>query len=199
MAKTLKEFGHIDTKQLTMMIGHKFYFKNMYRHIRLVCRSCDTCIKNKSRIGCYKAPLSLLGPATRPFEIVSIDSIGGFKDRSSTKRYIHLLTDHFTRYAWIVTSKLQVGKDFINLISRVRKVGTIETSLSDRYPGINSNEFEQYLKRNDIKLVFTAADCAFSNGLNERANQTLVNRIRCKVYECKEKSWPSVAEQCVKE
>ncbi|VVC30482.1 Hypothetical protein CINCED_3A012389 [Cinara cedri] len=38
--------------------------------------------------------MSQLGPATKPFEIVSIDTIGGFDGRRSTKRYLHLLVDH---------------------------------------------------------------------------------------------------------
>lgn len=108
--------GHIGTKQLILTFGQKFYFKNMYKHIRLTCRSCETCIKNKSRIGCFKAPLSQLGPVEEPFEIVSIDTIGGFKGNKSTKKYLHLAVDHFTRFAYITTSKTQVAKDFINLI-----------------------------------------------------------------------------------
>lgn len=81
-----EKYGHVGTKQLTLMIGHKFYFKNMYKHMKLICRSCETCVKNKSRIGCFRAPLSQLGPAEKPFEIVSLDSIGGFKDGKSVKK-----------------------------------------------------------------------------------------------------------------
>lgn len=195
--KTHTEFGHIGIKQLTLMIGNKFYFKNMYKHMKLVCRSCVICAKNKSRIGCFRAPLSQLGPATKPLEIVSVDSIGGFKDGKSTKRYIHLLIDHFTRYAWIVSSRTQMARDFINLVNKVNKFGVMETLLADQYPGINSDDFKRYLKKSNITLIFTAVDCAFSNGLNERANQTIVNRIRCCFNQAKKVSWPLAAEQCI--
>ena len=161
----------------------------MYKHIKNICRSCETCIKNKSRIGCFKAPLSQLGPAKRPFEIMSLDTIGGFKANKSTKKYLHLIIDHFTRYAFISTSKTQVAKDFIKLMKKVEKEKEekIETLLADQYAGINSTEFKQYLKKQEITLIFTAVDCAFSNGLNERTNQTIVNRIRCKIYENRNK------------
>lgn len=191
--------GHIGTKQLTLMVGHKFYFKNMYKHIKIICRSCETCIKNKTRIGSFKAPLSQIGPAKRLFEIISLDSIGGFKGNKSKKKYIHLIIDHFTRYAYISTSTTQSTKDFIKLIQRVQKDGKIESVMTDQYPGINSTQFKQYLKTQDITLIFTAADCAFSNGLNERTNQTLVNRIRCKINENRNQPWPAVANECVKE
>lgn len=115
------------------------------------------------------------------------------------KKYLHLAVDHFTRFVYIITSKTQVAKDFINLIKKVEKNGSIELVLSDQYPGINSAQFKQYLNKQKIALVFTAVDCAFSNGLNERTNQTLVNRIPCKIYENGNKSWPKVAEECVKD
>ena len=57
--------------------------------------------------------------------------------------------------------------------------------LADQYPGINSGKFKQYLESKNITMIFTSVDCAFSNGFNERANQTLVNRNRCKIYENK--------------
>ncbi|CAB0028389.1 unnamed protein product, partial [Trichogramma brassicae] len=37
----------------------------------------------------------------------------------------------------------------------------------------------------NIQNIFTAVDCPFSNGQNERTNQTLVNAIRCKIFENK--------------
>lgn len=76
---------------------------NLTKNIRKNCRSCGICIKNKSRG--IDGLMSHLGPATRPFEIMSIDTIGGFGGSRSTKKYLHLLVDHFTRCAYIVTSK----------------------------------------------------------------------------------------------
>ena len=116
----------------------------------------------------------------------------------STKKYLHLFVDHFTRYAFIATSKTQNATDFIKLVSEIAKFEKIDTILTDQYPGINSREFKEFLKEKGIKLIFTAANSPFSNGLNERLNQTLVNKIRCKINEKKEKlAWTSIARICV--
>lgn len=50
-------------------------------------------------------------------------------------------------------------------------------------------------------MIFTTVDCAFSNGLNERLNQTLVNRIRRKINENKEnkRAWVTIAQKFVEE
>lgn len=66
------------------------------------------------------------------------------------------------------------------MVTDTDRVGMI---LSDQYPGINSKEFKQFLDEKNIPLVFTAVNAPFSNGLNERLNQTIVNKIRCKINE----------------
>ncbi|GAB1860711.1 RNA-directed DNA polymerase [Camponotus japonicus] len=142
--------------------------------------------------------MSQLGPATKAFEIMSIDTIGGFGSTRSTKKYIHLLVDHFTRYAFILTSKTQNANDFIKLVQTVLEIEKIGTILTDQYPGINSREFKNYLKKKEVQLIFTAINAPFSNGLNERLNQTLVNKIRCKINEEeKKRAWTSIARECV--
>lgn len=72
--------------------------------------------------------------------------------------------------------------------------------LIDQYPGINSTEFKKYLNEKNKPIVFTAVNTPFSNGLNERLNQTLVNKIRCKINENKEKksAWMTIAQDYTK-
>lgn len=93
------------------------------------------------------------------------------------------MVDHFTRYAYILTSKTQNSDDFIKLVKEVADNNEIGKVLSDQYPGINSKEFKNFLAEKNIPIIFTAVDAPFSNGLNERLNQTLVNKIRCTINE----------------
>ena len=161
--------------------------KNLTTNIKKNCKTCEVCIKNKFRGQEKYGLMSVLGPASKPFEIMSIDTIGGFGGQRSTKRNLHLLVDHFTRHAFILTSKTQSSNDFIKLVNDVLETNEIGTILTDQYPGINSKEFKELLRENDVRLIFTAVNASFSNGLNERLNQTLVNKIRCKINEKKEK------------
>lgn len=132
-----------------------------------------------------------------------MDTIGGFSGNHSTKKYIHLLIDHFTRFAFSVTSKNQKANDFINLLNLVLKDGhKIGFLLADQYTGINSVEFKKFLEDNKIKLVLTSVDCPSSNGMNERLNQTLINRLRCKKNENeinKKRPWSTLLADCINE
>lgn len=194
-----KNLCHIGMEQMHRMVGTYYTAKNLTRNIKEICKSCAVCIKNKSR-GLGKFGLmSHLGPATKPFEIISIDTIGGFGGSRSTKKYLHLLIDHFTRYAYIQTSKTQIANDFIKLVKSIPETDQIGMILSDQYPGINSNEFKTFLDEKSIPIIFTAVNSPFSNGMNERLNQTLVNKIRCKINEKEKKAaWTTIAQECVR-
>lgn len=192
------QFGHPGSKHVMLIVGKHFYFKGMTRIIRDICVSCHICIENKTRRCRRSGKLGFLGPATHPFQIMSLDTIGGFGGYKSTKRYLHLLVDHFTRYAYILCSKGQSARDFISLVDSVQKRHQIGTLLTDQYGGLSSDEFLSYCSSSNIDHLFVAVDCAFSNGLNERLNQTLVNRIRCAMNDGPSSSnWSTVAYKCV--
>lgn len=70
-------------------------------------------------------------------------------------------------------------------------------ALTDQYPEINSKEFKDFLEEKEIPLIFTAVNSPFSNGLNERLNQTLVNKIRCTINE-KKVAWTTIAQESTK-
>lgn len=200
ISRVHKNFGHIGTLCMLNTIRHNYFFKNMRQLITDHCTQCDICIKNKSRPPLKIGKLGMLGPATNPFEIMSLDTIGGFGGKRSTKRYLHLLVDHFTRYAFISTSSTQTSSDFIKLIQQVQTENNVKITLllTDQHGGLTSNEFQNFITSQNIGMIFTAVDCPFSNGLNERLNQTLVNRIRCKVNENeKRKTWTTAAYECI--
>lgn len=59
--------------------------ENLTQNIKQICKNCEICIKNKSRGHIKYGLMSQLGPAEEPFEIMSIDTIGGFGGSRSTK------------------------------------------------------------------------------------------------------------------
>nr|XP_046919045.1 uncharacterized protein LOC124499206 [Dermatophagoides farinae] len=131
------------------------------------------------------------------------DRVGGMGNYGSSKKYLHIAIDSFTRFDWIVTSKTQTGKDFVNLINKVITLRKPKLVVADQYTGIKSTEFRQFLENKDIKLMFTPKNHPESNGMVERVNQTLCARIRQRILETpKERrqiSWTTIATNCVEE
>ena len=199
ITKVHSHYGHIGSHHICQKLRPYYYFKAMDRMVKEFCGNCEICLKNKTRIGKPFGKLSKLGPPTRSFQIMSIDTVGGFAGNRSTKRYMHILIDHFSRKVFIKTSTGQMSKDFIDLIEKATANQHVEMILADQYPAINSKELKQYLKGRNILLIFTAVNNPESNGLNERVNQTLVNRIRCKINSGDRRAWTKIAEECVEE
>lgn len=198
--RTHEKYGHVGAKHVRNILMPYYFFKGMTRNINQICTSCEVCIRNKTRIRSEKGIMGHLGPAREPYEIMALDTIGGLGGKRSKKKYLHLLVDHFSRYAFILTSSGQSAKDFEKLVSRVDRENHIGLLLTDQYGGLCSKEFSEFLKGMRTAHMVTAVDHAASNGLNERLNQTIVNRIRCRMNEGgKKKNWATVANQCVKE
>lgn len=178
-----RHFGHVGPKHMMNIISKNFYFHGMTRLIREYCASCNICIMNKTRRSRRSGKLGILGPATAPFQIMSLDTIGGFSDGKSSNRYLHLLVDHFSRFAYISCTRGQSAREMITLIHSVHSRNPISVLLTDQYGGLTSDEFQAYCSSSGIDHVFAAVDSAFSVGLNERSNQTIVNRVRCMKHE----------------
>ena len=193
--------GHIGSHHTLLHIRPHYYFPNMDEMVKSYCNSCDICKKNKTRRGRSIGLLSQLGPASAPYEIMSIDTVGGFSGNNSKKRYLHILVDHFSRFAFITSSSGQTTKNYIRLLDPILQNHSVKILLADQYASIKSKEFRDYLLEKGVTIVYTSVDCPQSNGLNERLNQTLVNRIRCKVNspEGRARAWSKIAEDCTSE
>jgi hypothetical protein len=195
-----QKYGHIGASKIYVILKDFYTFPNMYKMACKLTTTCDICLCNKTRRRNTAGLLGHFGPASRPFEIMSLDTVGGLGGRRSTKRYLHILVDHFTRYAYILTSANQNTREFIRLISRVLEDHQIECLLTDQYGGLSSEEFLDFLEEQKIDHYYTAVNKPSSNGMNERLGQTLVNRIRCKINEKQgSAAWAGIAIKCTDE
>lgn len=196
-----KKFGHLGPSTIAEMIRELYYFKNFDQILENVYRNCIICAKMKSRTIRKAGFLDKFGPPKRPFEIMSLDSVGGFAGNKSVKKYLHILIDHFTRYCWIIASKTQSAADFVNLLRPIVEKYKVDTLLADQYTANDSERFVSFMAAHGVQVVFTAIDHASSNGMVERVGQTLVNRIRCKINEPANlhKSWATIAKECTEE
>lgn len=87
-------YGHIGSKHISYTIKKYFYFPHMYKLISDYCMKYEVFIKNKSRKEKERGLMGYLGLATTPFEIMSLDTIGGFGEDCPQN-------DIFT-YWWII-------------------------------------------------------------------------------------------------
>ena len=195
---THTNLGHIGITKMINTIAKSYCWPNLAKDIKQFVDKCEACQMNK-RPSIKYGELLHLPFAQKPLEWVSIDTIGGLGQYNSTYKYLHVAIDHLTRYIWIKVSKTQVAHDFIQLVLFVSRFGNIKNIFADQYPSIKSKEFRTFLEINDINITFSPPDTPHSNGLVERANKTLIERLKIKRYLNKKASWACLMRTVVDE
>ena len=145
------------------LIRKGYYIKSLRSKLQLFTKRCVCCVKNKTTLKQALGHLGRLGPVLYPFDVISIDTKGGFKNLKSPRKYLHLAIDHFTRKVWHLCSKGYTEKDLINLIREVLKIGKPKVILCDLYSAMKGNTFKKFVLENDIKLLYTCTDSPESN------------------------------------
>jgi len=122
IARIHSHYGHIGPKYMLSILWSHFCFPKTTWLVFLFCKLCSVCIMNKSRRVRLRGKLGYLGPATRPYQFVSLDTIGSFSNYASSMRYVHLLVDHFSQYAWALCSSGQSARGMISLIDSICEI-----------------------------------------------------------------------------
>ena len=162
--------GHIGIKKLYEHYRVYFYTPNLPKLMQEVLSSCDTCLRTKDQQIKY-GMLGRLTESIEPFDVVYIDTVGGFTGYGSLKKFLHIAVDGMSRFVWVTCSKTQNSLDFKRLIKTVMEVKTPNTVVTDRYPALTSRDFRKWLEERKIQIVYTPVDHSESNGMVERVNR----------------------------
>ncbi|KAH9409244.1 hypothetical protein TYRP_010245 [Tyrophagus putrescentiae] len=194
----LTKLGHLGYKQLELHFSRLFYNPHVQSIIDSIIKSCHICCRVKAQTWKF-GTLGQIGPAREPFEIIHIDTKSGFKGYGSSKDNLHLAIDAFTRFVWAVSSKTKIGIDFINLLNKIIAVQKPKMIVADNYPAIKGKQFQDFLRKHEIAMTFVAVNHPSANGIVERVNRTIVDRLRCKRLEFPKKAWSTHVVECIDE
>jgi len=84
-------------------------------------------------------------------------------------------------------------------MNQIMSAGTPKKFLSDRGSGFIGNKFKKFLRNAGVHQLMTSTQRPQCNGMNERTNQTIINRLRCKIDSISTKAWPSLLRDVVTE
>ena len=79
------QFGHIGTKKMMHLISSCYFWSNMTNDIKNFVDKCFICQTCKVRREKLYGELSQIGSPEKPFDIIAIDTVGGFKGYNSSK------------------------------------------------------------------------------------------------------------------
>ncbi|UYV70917.1 hypothetical protein LAZ67_8001095 [Cordylochernes scorpioides] len=158
-------------------------------------KTCPTCQLTKRPLGPTYGEISQPPEAKEPFDLLSLDTIAGFAKYSNTKIYLHVVVDHFSRYAWTFPSKSTSIITYQQVLKRVLQDGSPKRLLTDRAPAFTLPKFRSFLLNRNIHPLLTTSNNPQANGLCERLNATLTGKLRLLHLENPKIAWTKLVKR----
>ncbi|UYV65208.1 hypothetical protein LAZ67_3003592 [Cordylochernes scorpioides] len=189
------QYNHPGISQMSRIISTQYYWQGMSKDIKQKVKTCPTCQLTKRPVGPTYGELSQPPESKEPFDLLSLDTIAGFAKYGNTKIYLHVVVDHFSRYAWAFPSKSTSTTTYQQVLKRVFQDGSPKRLLTDRAPAFTSPKFRSFLLNRNIHPLLTTSNNPQANGLCERLNATLTGKLRLLHLENPKVAWTKLVKK----
>ena len=170
---------HPGGKNTFVPLSKHFTWYGMKSDVESYTKSCDLCQKTKPNLHVKKPPLMKTDTPTQMFEKISVDLIGPLTRTNRNNRWVLVANDHFSKriYTRPLTEKTAL-KTVTALKSIVYQMGRLPRRvLTDN--GLEfASVFHDWLTSEGILHSRSAPYSPTTNGLTERSNQSLKNRLK---------------------
>ncbi|XP_054279149.1 uncharacterized protein K02A2.6-like [Macrosteles quadrilineatus] len=169
-------YPHLGVTKTQLRAKNVMYWPQMNSQISDVISKCETCILNANSN--VKEPLMPHKVPKLPWDKVGID-IFFFED----KKFL-LVVDYLSKYVEVVILQNMTSVYVVNSLKSVfSRHGIPRVVISGFDTSFNSSEFENFSKCWEFKHVRTSPHYSQSNGMVERAVQSVKNLIKKSVLE----------------
>ncbi|UYV72392.1 POLR2A [Cordylochernes scorpioides] len=189
------QYNQPGISQMSRLISTQYYWQGMSKDIKQKVKTCPTCQLTKRPLGPTYGELSQPPEVKEPFDLLSLDTIAGFAKYGNTKIYLHVVVDHFSRYAWTFPSKSTSITTYQQVLKRVLQDGSPKRLLTDRAPAFTSPKFNSFLLNRNIHPLLTTSNNPQANGLCERLNATLTGKLRLLHLENPKIAWTKLVKR----
>jgi hypothetical protein len=175
--------GHRGAERtLELLIQYGETWKGMRRDVRQFIRECPFCQK-MSQIKEVIVTNPFTMSASRPMDLISLDSIGPIDEGVGKKQHILVVIDNFTRFVELYSlesvTALEAAKCLIDWIGRYSTPSKICTDKGSQF----ENELIDYVTKSlNIDRSDIAPGSKEENSLVERANKEVMRHLRALVF-----------------
>ena len=160
--------------------------------------TCDACQRAKAKEHPHNHSIR---PATRKFELLHTDILGpvNVDIRPSPPKYALLITDDFTRYCHIEILKSR--EDIVESLIKWITINDHDKHFARiRFDNeFNTKKFQDWCAEGGYKIEPTIPYTPEQNGLSERQNSTLMERVRSVMTSTQIpiSAWPEIAQAVI--
>lgn len=165
--------NHRGIEETLQRIKKNYYWPNQHKSIQTFINECELCQKTKYDRHPLRLTLNVTPTATKPFQIIHIDSI-----TLENCKFLSII-DSFSKYAQMYKLNAAQGIEVAkNLIKFFTHHCIPEQIISDNGLEIKNSVVKELLKIHKINIHFISSQHPESNGLIERFHSTIIEHIR---------------------
>ena len=174
--------GHPGLKNTFIPMSNHFTWYQMRQTIEDYVKTCEECQKNKPNLHVKKPPMAKTDTPRQLFEKISVDLTGPLPRTNRNNRWIVVANDHFSKriHTRAITDK-SASKVLTAVKSMIfQEMGRVPRNILTDNGLEFAGVFADWLKEQGIKHSHSAPYAPTTNGLTERCNQSLKNRLKPK-------------------
>ena len=194
--------GHPGSTKCLQSIAKLYFWPNMERDIREHVRTCHPCQMVKLSPHQPYGHLKPLESPSEPLELIAIDTVVMGSSAKATKaKYIQVCIDHHSRYVWAFATAKNTTASTITVLTNIFKTLNDKPKriLTDNGTNYTSKEFKRFLKSHNIVHSLTTPYRPQTNGMNEKVNGTIVDKLRIAIQTNTTKKWSTLLPDVVKQ
>jgi len=169
--------AHPGRRKMVMMISQHFYWKNMKKDVQLFIANCHSCARRNTKSNIRMKLKSI--PPGGPWEKLGIDLVGPLPVSKNGNKYILVCCDYLTKWPEAFPMPKPDAENTANIIIKgiITRFGLPKAIITDRGSNFLSELMQYIYQRLNIKKRTTTAYHPQSNGLVERLNKTLCQKL----------------------
>lgn len=165
--------NHRGLDETESRIKNTYYWPNQRKSIQTYINECEICLLTKYDRNPIKTTFNLTPTATKPFQIIHMDSI----TLEGTK--FLTLVDSFSKYGQMYKMKSAEGIETVNNLIKYFTHHCVPTEIiSDNGTELKNSLVKELLQLHKINIHFISSQHPESNGIAERFHSTIIEHIR---------------------
>jgi len=170
--------GHFGIEKTLLRINKFYWNADLCKWIKERINHCLVCHKNKAAKLLYNEPHEM--PIySKPMERLQVDIIEPLPKSKNKNPFTVTAVDVATRYLFAKSIPRARAKETIEFLEDIfNEKGVARIIQSDNGKNFVSSEFKEFVKKYNIKHVTSTSYHLQSQGLVERSNKTLRERLR---------------------
>lgn len=165
--------NHRGINETCSQIKRLYYWPNINKSVQDYVNECDICLQTKYERNPLRTELSLTPTASKPLEIVSIDTVTFDKTKFLT--VIDSFSKHVQLYEISSSQATEICDKLLNHFATYKIPSVI---ISDNGTEFNNKVIKELMDLHKIKIHYVSTQHPQSNGLCERVHSTIIEHIR---------------------